>query len=108
MGLTVIIQWETVSEADNLGFNLYREQARGPRTQLNDGLIHNQMPGSPLGAVYTFVDETAIPGNTYYYSLEDVDVHGMTTLHRPVIVEFRIRYWRLLPTRPRPIPNHRP
>jgi hypothetical protein len=81
----IVLNWETASEIDNLGFNLYRaDSADGPRTQLNAGLIPSQNPGSPVGASYQFVDNTASSGATYYYWLETMDVYGQTNLHGPV------------------------
>ena len=80
-----LLEWETATEIDNLGFNLYRSQSvGGPRSQLNQDLIPGQAPGSPLGAVYTWLDEEVETGITYYYWLEDVDVYGIATQHGPV------------------------
>ncbi|MGD8518284.1 MAG: S8 family serine peptidase [Anaerolineae bacterium] len=80
------VTWETVEEIDNLGFDLYRATSRdGARTQLNDTLIPSQVaPGSPTGAVYTWLDEDVEAGLTYYYWLEDVDASGAITRHGPV------------------------
>ncbi|MFN2169399.1 MAG: S8 family serine peptidase, partial [Anaerolineae bacterium] len=80
------VTWETVEEIDNLGFDLYRATSRdGARTQLNDTLIPNQVaPGSPTGAVYTWLDDDVEAGLTYYYWLEDVDASGAITRHGPV------------------------
>jgi hypothetical protein len=78
------LDWETASEIDNLGFNVYRsESLEGERVQLNAALIPRQNPGSPLGAVYTWRDGAVTPGVTYYYWLEDVDLNGRATLHGP-------------------------
>jgi hypothetical protein len=102
-GNAIELSWETVSEVDNVGFYLYRaESPTGSRIQLNEVLIRSLLPpGSPEGAVYTFVDQAVVPGTTYYYWLEDVDVYGVGTLHGPVsagLPSFPCR----LPTRPRP------
>lgn len=82
---SITVGWETVSEIDILGFNLYRSQTPdGDYTRLNVALIPSQAPGSPVGAVYTWPDGTVSPGATYYYQLETVDINGMTTMHGPV------------------------
>jgi subtilisin family serine protease len=103
-GASIRVEWETATEIDNLGFNLYRaESADGPRSQLNDTLIPGQMPGSPVGAAYQFVDESAQPGITYFYWLEDVDVYGTATDHGPVSAQLPgLR--KLGTVRPRPAP----
>jgi hypothetical protein len=84
-GGAILVTWETASELDLLGFHLYRaEAASGPQMRLNDALIPGQAPGSPVGAVYEFVDGAVAPGVTYWYWLEDVDVRGAATRHGPV------------------------
>jgi len=86
-GLAVHVEWETVTELDNLGFNLYRAgTADGPYVKLNEELIPSQAPGSPVGAVYVWLDDGVQAGHTYYYRLEDLDIYGHTTLHGPVQV----------------------
>ena len=83
---TVTLVWETATEIDNLGFNLYRSEALdGDYVPLNQTLIPSQVPpGSPTGATYTWVDEDVSSGLTYYYELEDIDVYGNSTRHGPV------------------------
>jgi hypothetical protein len=103
-GAAIALEWETVSEVDNLGFNLYRAESQdGVPVQINDGIIPSQVLGAPLGAIYQFRDETALPGTTYYYWLEDVDIHGKSMYHGPVTAAYKL-YDRTLPSRPRPIP----
>jgi hypothetical protein len=96
----VTLAWETATEIDNAGFNLYRAASPdGPWTQINDALIVAQ--GEAVsGASYSFVDT---PGyGTFYYQLEDVDFYGVSTIHGPVWVElgsaFRVPWFR--PTLP--------
>ncbi len=80
----ITLTWETASEVDNEGFNLWRaEAADGEYTRLTPSLIPGQ--GNPdTGASYEYVDGDVIKGVTYYYKLEDVDLHGVSTLHGPV------------------------
>ncbi len=81
----VLVTWETASELDNAGFNLYRSAApAGPWTLLNDTLIPPQNPGTTLGGFYEWRDTAVQPGALYYYKLEDIDVHGGRTSHGPI------------------------
>ncbi len=99
----VLLTWETATELDNLGFKVYRAGSmNGARAQLNQRLIASQMPGSTVGATYTFLDEMAVPGVRYYYWLEDVDVQGLTTRHGPVTAKLASN--KTLPGRQRPAP----
>jgi hypothetical protein len=79
----VLVSWETVSEIDNAGFNLYRsDSATGPQALLD--YTPSQAPGSTQGAAYSYVDAAVDAGRTYWYWLEDVNLAGATTLHGPV------------------------
>ncbi len=89
-GGAVLVTWETNSELDNRGFNLYRGLSPdGPDRQLNATLIPSQSPGSPGSFVYTWEDrQELISGVTYYYWVEAVDVSGVTTRYGPVSALF--------------------
>jgi hypothetical protein len=90
MGDYVRVTWETASELDNVGFNLWRGVSPdGPDTKLNDLLIPSQSLGNPGGFTYTWDDDAdLVPGTTYYYWVEDVDVNNVATRHGPVSVDF--------------------
>lgn len=82
----VLLAWETVSEIDHRGFNIYRaNDEAGPWTQVNATLIPAQAPGSSAGHAYTWTDAAAMPGTTWY-QLEDVSLSGRVTRHDPVCV----------------------
>ncbi|MCB0004185.1 MAG: LamG domain-containing protein, partial [Anaerolineae bacterium] len=73
----VLLTWETVSEIDNLGFNLYRAETEGgPWTKLNQDLIASPNPGGAAGSSYQWTDESVTPSVRYWYRLESVDLAG--------------------------------
>jgi len=87
---SILLEWETATETDNLGFNLYRatNEAGDDKVQLNNGLIPSNSPGGTQGSSYSFVDAQNLdPAVTYYYWLEDVDFYGVATLHGPTMAK---------------------
>ncbi len=85
-GASVLVEWETVSEIGNLGFNLYRNVTADEPGDLL-AFVPAQAPGATQGAVYSYLDAAVEAGQTYWYWLEAVDVSGATTLHGPVSVQ---------------------
>ena len=81
---SVRLIWETSSETDNAGFNVYRsDSADGEYIKINNQLISAK--GSFVqGATYEFIDKNVKNGKTYYYKLEDIDTAGKSTFHEPV------------------------
>jgi hypothetical protein len=80
----VIIEWNTESEINNAGFNIYRATSEnGEYTKINDSLIP-ATGSSSQGASYEFTDTEVQNRKTYYYKLEDMDLNGKSTIHGPV------------------------
>lgn len=82
----VVIQWNTASEVDTVGFNLYRSEVEeGPFEKINNELV----PASSdpfAGSSYSYRDEDVDAGKTFFYQLEDVDKNGNSTYHGPIEV----------------------
>lgn len=77
----VTLTWETVTEVDNAGFNLYRARVRDGRyKKINTTLIPAQ-GNATSGATYRYGDK--LRNGTYYYKLEDQDYYGASTMHGP-------------------------
>jgi hypothetical protein len=73
---SVTVQWNTETELDTAGFNLYRSEIdKDDYTRVNDIIIDSE--GSAIsGATYTFVDSSVEAGKTFYYLLEEIQNDG--------------------------------
>jgi hypothetical protein len=83
----VRVTWKTETEMNTAGFNLYRGTSPdGPfDTRVNAELIP---PSSdPLtGKEYTYIDNSAQGGVTYYYQLQEVERNGTVNRFGPISV----------------------
>jgi len=80
--VAVTLTWETATEVDNAGFNIYRSRLRdGEYKKINDTLIPAKGDAT-TGASYRYEDAPPARG-TFYYKLEDVDTSGISTMHGP-------------------------
>jgi VCBS repeat-containing protein len=78
IGSGVTLAWTTVSEQNNLGFNVLRaSSASGPFTQINGILIPGAGTTTQLHN-YGYAD-TDVTAGTWYYMLEMVDLNGQSS-----------------------------
>ena len=81
----VLVEWESLSELNTLGYHVERALSPdGPWTQLNGSMIHSQ--GSVMGASYDFVVTDVEQGVVYYYRLVSLDNGGAPTYYDPIKV----------------------
>lgn len=66
----VRVKWETGTELNTVGFNVWRKTGTGEWKQLNTVAINATNMGTVSGAKYAYVDKTAKPGKMYRYKLE--------------------------------------
>jgi uncharacterized repeat protein (TIGR01451 family) len=83
----VVVSWTTSFEADNLGFNLYRQTSSG-RVKVNKELIAGSALFSAKQALtsgrgYRWKDRVQ-GGQFAQYFLEDIDLNGTRTTHGPI------------------------
>lgn len=70
--MKVHLEWMTVRETDNQGFEIYRSVSpTGEYKKIHEDLIAGGTRG-----VYTFEDSTVQVGRTYYYKIVSVDLRG--------------------------------
>jgi len=83
----VTLTWNTTSETDNLGFNVYRQIPGGAMEQLNKHIVIGSafMTGrkSEGPRSYRFVDRKPLSGFAQYF-IEDVDLDGTKKMNGPV------------------------
>lgn len=81
------INWETASESNLLGYNIYRNENEDSHTaqRLNPEIItaHN----TANGANYSYLDQEVDNQTTYYYWLESLELSNENTLYGPVTVK---------------------
>jgi len=84
------VRWLTTSEAQTLGFRLWR----GPAgvnvetfAQVGNGLIPAHTPGSPAGSTYRLVDRDIRSPTGLQYRLEELLLDGSSLWYGPVGVE---------------------
>jgi hypothetical protein len=80
----VLLEWETGSETNNLGFNLYRATSTGGYYERITSVPIPGLGTSPEGKIYSYTDSGLTNGVTYYYKLEDIETTGETKEHGPV------------------------
>ena len=72
----VTLKWETGSEVGNIGFYVYRsETADGPFKKISE--LIDGAGNSAMGRAYEYIDRKVEPNKTYFYYLEDIDIHSV-------------------------------
>lgn len=85
-----LIEWQTGSETDNLGFNVYREE-KGKRVKINPQIIAGSAlltgPGTNLaaGGSYSWWDDSAQGKHAAKYHLEEIKLSGESVNHGPLV-----------------------
>jgi Ca2+/Na+ antiporter len=98
---TIVIDWETETEFETAGFNIYRSEAVADSCdnvddadyiQINTELIPSSAdPAS--GAVYSFEDNNVESGTSYCYQLQDVEFSQRTERHQPFVGKTQQVQW---------------
>jgi hypothetical protein len=82
----VVLTWETETEQNNQGFDLFRHEG-GPFIRLNQDLIPSKVSEGSEGASYMFVDSSAVAGTEYNYWIESVDRYGFRENQGHLVIE---------------------
>lgn len=84
------VQWHTETEQNTAGFYIYRStNPEGEFELITEEIIPSE--GSAItGASYSFSDETAVSGETYYYLLEEIEYDGTINRYSDNIISQRV------------------
>ncbi len=83
----VMLQWNTYTETQTAGFNVYRSDvSAGNFSALNTEMIPAKGSGS-AGAAYSFTDKNALSGTPYYYKIEELLNTGKSIFSDPVKIQ---------------------
>ncbi len=87
---SVILQWETQSETNNLGFYVLRSVEPDAATA---NVVSDLVPAanSSQGAIYYFEDADLYEDGVYYYWLQDVSFTGEIELHGPTMAQVTLQ-----------------
>jgi hypothetical protein len=89
---TIKLSWETESEINNEGFEVYRSaEEEGEYGLLDSYKSNNELIGQGNSSTkheYSYIDNTIVQSQTYWYKIADVDVNGVKTFHGPISVDF--------------------
>lgn len=74
----VRIEWETATEQNTAGFQLYRSSTPAGDFELITPAMIASEGSAVSGSHYSFVDSGVEPGETYYYLLEEIEYDATT------------------------------
>ena len=91
------IEWETETEINTAGFNIYRsDSAEGEFVRINPQIIPSQSD-AVSGATYLYTDKNVERGKTYYYQLEDIEYDNSTQQHDILTGQVEALNWWTIP-----------
>ncbi len=81
------INWETASESNLLGYNIYRAESDNEDEALRLTATMIQATNSAMGESYSYTDDEVEMNTTYNYWLQANDFNGTTEMFGPVSVK---------------------
>ncbi len=90
---TVEVRWETATEVETAGFNLYRGTSQDDiSSRINQQGIIPGRGNALAGSVYTFSDVGVRAGETYYYLIEEVEYDGRLNRYEEDVFMYTVPY----------------
>lgn len=92
----VRVEWETATELNTAGFQLYRNNVPFGDFELITKELIPSKGDSVTGATYTYIDKNVEAGATYFYVLEEVEFDSSTNRYNEDMFSYtipRITWW---------------
>jgi hypothetical protein len=89
-GRSIVLNWKTESEVENLGFILELSEVNGAWIQIASYQTHDALKGrgnTSSRTEYSFKDGNVESGKDYSYRLSDVSTQGKITVHSPLSIK---------------------
>lgn len=87
---SVTVHWNTETELNTAGFNLYRSQLEKDDYVLVNPILIDSEGSSVSGASYTYVDDEVEAGKTFFYLLEEIQNDGASNRYEDFIFSYTI------------------
>lgn len=84
----ILVEWETATEFDNVGFFVHRTLSDGsfPDDSTRVSPFIPAQGDGQTGAYYSWTDTNVQNGVAYYYWLEDINASNQSTYHSPPVL----------------------
>ncbi len=86
---SVILEWQTSSEIDNLGFIIERKEANNEFIEIVNYANNEELKGAGNTSVrsdYIFTDNNVVSGVTYEYRISDADYSGKVKILKTITI----------------------
>ena len=95
------VQWDTSTEVNTAGFYLYRSTSPDGEFILvnKEGELIPSRGNALSGATYEFTDENVMPGETYYYVVEEMEYDLTSHRYDDEMISYavpRIQWWAIV------------
>jgi hypothetical protein len=95
------VKWDTATEVNTAGFYLYRSTSLDGEFILvnKEGELIPSRGNALSGATYEFTDEHVMPGETYYYVVEEVEYDLTSHRYYDEMISYtvpRVQWWAIV------------
>ncbi len=81
-----VLRWQATQEKQTYGYLVYRSESReGPFLRVGTTIVRAK--GGEAVHSYEFIDDDVLPGNTYFYYLDQISLNGIKSRFSGVLAK---------------------